>query len=279
MKEYVQQINDHYQQGELGATILSALEGIGKGGEKLELDDIAAVSEFHIRGRQATRELAQLAELKPEMEVLDLGAGLGGPARTLAAENGCRVTGIELTEEFYQAAILLTQLTALENQVTFRQGDMTEMPFEENSFDVVWSQHVQMNIPDKAQLYREVHRVLKPGGRFVIYEICVGNGGTTYFPVPWASDHSISFLLQPQEMKRLLLEAGFKETMWDDTSEAAVAWYHEVIANGRSRATDAPPPVGLNLLMGKSFPEKFQNLGRNLKEDRIQVIQAIFDAV
>lgn len=277
MNAHAQQINDHYDQPELGTKILGALAKLGKAGERLELDDLAAVSEFHIRGRQSTRELAQLAGLQRGMEVLDLGAGIGGPARTLAAEFGCQVTGIELTESFYQTAVLLNRRTGLEKQVRFQQGDMTDMPFEAGSFDVVWSQHVQMNIPDKAQLYREVQRVLKPGGRFALYEICAGDGGSNYFPVPWATDNAISFLLSPAEMQRLLEAAGFKSIIWNDNSPAALAWYREVTENMRSRPADAPPPVGLNLLMGENFPQKFRNLGQNLEEDRIRVVQAVLE--
>jgi SAM-dependent methyltransferase len=213
------------------------------------------------------------------MEVLDLGSGVGGPARTLAAEFGCRVTGIDLTEEFCQAAILLSERTGLEGQVTFHRGNMLHTPFEDNSFDVVWSQHVQMNVPDKSQLYEEVRRILKPRGRFALYEVCAGLGGSVYFPVPWASDESISFLIEPPHLQRLLTDAGFRQVAWNDDSAAAIAWYREVSATMRARPADAPPPVGLNLLMGDSFPEKFRNLGRNLEEDRIRVVQAVFDII
>ena len=156
------EIQAHYTRGGLADTLLAALEAAGKDTAKLSLDDLAPIDEFHSRGRDATLELAGLARLMPETRVVDLGCGLGGPARRLAKVFACRVTGLDLTPEYVEVANLLAERTGLESRVAFVQGDACDTAFDDASFDVVWSQHAAMNIPDKAKLYSEAARLLKP---------------------------------------------------------------------------------------------------------------------
>ena len=214
-------IQTHYARSDLGSAILAALEKAGKDISRLTLDDLAPIDEFHIRGRTATLELARAAGLDAEKHVLDVGSGVGGASRRLAKEFGCRVTGIDLTEEYCRAATMLSERTGLSQLVEYRQGDATNLPFDDASFDVVWTAHVAMNIPDKSRLYSEMHRVLKPGGTLAIYDILAGPSGPVLFPVPWARTPDTSFLAAPDELRKLLEETGFIVSDWSDTTDVA----------------------------------------------------------
>ena len=217
-----------------------------------------------------------LASLKEGEVVLDLGSGVGGPARTIAAEYGCHVTGIDLVEEYCRTAEILTGMLGLGGSVTFRQGDMTDMPFEDGSFDRALTMHTQMNVEDKSKLFNEVSRVLKPGGLFALYEICAGPNSPLHFPVPWADDLSISFLIAPDELRGMLKDTGFGEIAWRDVSAPSLTWFQIQLELLSSVPKDAPPPLGLNLIMGPSFAEKFKNVFTNLKEDRVRVVQGVY---
>ena len=273
MKKYEQAIIDHYGQADLDAHILEACE---RAGRRITLHgDTASFDEFHIRGRDATRELAKLANLREGMKVLDLGCGVGGPARTLAAEFGCRVWGIDLVEEYCRCAAMLAERVGLGAMVTFRQGDMTDLPFEDKDFDAAWTEHTITNIEDKEKLFAEVRRVLRPKGIFALYEICSGSASPPHFPLPWASDPTISFLAGQDAVREMLREARFEELLWRDVTEASLEWFRSVVAAIKPRTDDAPR-LGLNLLMGKTAADKAKNIVRNLKEDRIRVVQGVF---
>jgi len=274
MKKHNKAIQEHYGQEGLAATIMSALERAGK--EIKVHTDTSTFDEFHIRGLEATTEIAELAGLKPGMTVLDLGSGVGGPARTIAAEYGCHVTGIDLVEEYCRTAEILTGMLGLGGKVTFRQGDMTDMPFVDGSYDRAFTMHTQMNVEDKSKLFNEVSRVLKPGGLFALYEICVGPNSPLHFPVPWADDPSISFLITPDELRGMLKDTGFGEIEWRDVSAPSLKWFQIQLELLSSAPKDAPPPLGLNLIMGPSFAEKFKNVFTNLKEDRVRVVQGVY---
>lgn len=174
-------IQTHYTRVNLGKIILAALEKAGKDVHCLTPEDLAPIDEFHIRGRVATLEFARAVGLEKCMHVLDVGSGIGGTARCLAEAFGCHVTGIDLTEEYCQAAEMLSARTNLKYLVDFHQGDATKLPFNDQSFDVIWTEHVAMNILDKLQLYKEMYRVLKSGGTLAIYDVLAGpSGGCTF---------------------------------------------------------------------------------------------------
>lgn len=270
--EVNQAIEAHYSRADLGELILAALASLGKPVERLTPEDLAPVDQFHIRGRTATLELARAVGLDEATRVLDVGSGVGGASRCLAAEFGCRVTGIDLTEAYCRAATLLTAKTGLTHLVDYRQGDATRLPFEDQSFDVVWTEHVAMNIPDKARLYGEMHRVLKPGGSLAIYDVLAGPSGPVLFPVPWARTPETSFLVSPDELRSLLTEADFTVTEWRDTTEAARTWF---VALAEKIRRDGLPPLGFHLLLGSDFKEMAQNQGRNLQEGRIALAQIV----
>lgn len=265
-------IQAHYDRADLGEAILTALEKAGKDLKHLTPEDLATVDEFHIRGRAATLELAKAAGVDLTKRVLDVGSGVGGTSRCLAREFGCRVTGIDLTDEYCRAAAILTAKIGLTDLVDFRQGDATNMPFQDDSFDVVWTEHVAMNIPDKRGLYREMYRVMKPGGTLAIYDILAGPSGSVHFPVPWARTPDTSFLVSPDQLRDLLQETGFNVSAWSDTTDLARAWF---VALAEKIRKEGLPPLGFHVLLGEDFPAMAQNQRRNLEEGRIVLAQVV----
>lgn len=265
-------IQTHYTRADLGDVILAALEKAGKDLNHLTPEDLSPIDQFHIRERTATLELARAAGLDANKRVLDVGSGVGGTSRCLAKEFGCRVTGIDLTDEYCRAAAMLSARVGLTDLVNYRQGDATSLPFEDAVFDVVWTEHVAMNIPDKHRLYREMHRVLKPGGTLAIYDVLAGPSGPVLFPVPWARTPDTSFLVSPDELRTLLEESGFTIADWSDTTDAAREWFVTLAEKIRNEGF---PSLGFHLLLGADFKAMAQNQGRNLQEGRIALAQIV----
>lgn len=265
-------VQRHYAAADPGAAILSALASAGKDLDALRPEDLAPIDEFHVRGRQATLELARAAGVGTGTRVLDVGSGLGGPSRCLAREFGCRVTGIDLTGEYCRAAAMLAERVGLGGLVSYAQGDALRLPFRDGVFDVAWSQHAAMNIPDKAGLYREMGRVLRPGGKLAVYDILAGPRGPVLFPVPWARGPETSFLVSPDELRRLLGAAGFEVVSWEDPTAAGREWFAAV---SRRIRQDGLPPLGFHLLLGPDFPAMAENQRRNLEEGRIVLAQVV----
>jgi SAM-dependent methyltransferase len=276
VKPYDQLLSEHYGQTDLETRILTALEKAGKDIDALTREDLFTFDEFHIGGRFETRKLAQWAGLEPNARVLDLGCGIGGPARTLAAEFGCEVTGLDVIEEYCLTAESLTRRVGLDNRVRFRHGAATEMPFEPESFDRVWSQHTTMNIEDKPRLLAEIHRVLRSGGRFVFHEVCAGPNQPIHLPVPWAHETALNFLVPPDVLRRNLVEQGFEEKQWRDITTDSLEWYRKAASQMVTHQNKTAKPLGIKLLMGDTTPAKGANIVRNLEEDRIRVVQGDF---
>lgn len=276
---YEAALNDHYGVPDLGDEILDALDAAGKDIDALTRDDIASFDEFHIRGLDATREVAEIAGIGDRDRVLDVGCGIGGPARTLAAEFDCDVVGVDVVEEYCLAAALFTDRVGLTDEVRFQHGNALDLPFEDEAFDVVWFEHTLMNIEAKEVVFEEARRVLRPGGTLALYEICAGSGGDTVFPVPWASDASLSNLVKPERLQELVMDIGFDEFAWRDVTEPSLEWFRGVVESMQSRPPAAPQPLGLNLLMGSETPVKAMNVVQNLEEERIVVIQGIYERV
>lgn len=265
-------VAEHYSRSDLASTILGALQAAGKDVDRLSLEDLAPVDEFHVRGRPATVELAGALGLAPGMRVLDVGSGIGGPSRYVAATYDCRVVGIDLTEEYCRVAALLAERVGVGDRVEYHPGNALAMPFADAEFEVAYTQHVAMNIEDKARLYAEVWRVLKPGGRFGIYDLLQGAGGEVAYPVPWARDASTSFLVAAPELRRLLEAAGFEVLGWRETVAEARQWLEQMKAR---MAEPDPPPSALRLLLGEDFQAVVQNIVRNLTEDRVRPTEVI----
>lgn len=262
----------HYGQRGLATIVMEALAAAGKDLDRLKPEDLAPIDEFHIRGRKATLELAGELGLTESMAVLDVGSGLGGAARQLALEFGCKVTGLDLTEEYCQVANMLARRLGLDARVQYLHGNALAMPFADASFDILWTQHTAMNIADKEGLYRELWRVLKPGGKLALYDILAGEGGAVHFPVPWAREPAISFLSTPRQLRDTLTEIGFEVVSWRDTTETGRSWFRHL---GEKIRREGPAPFGLQVLLGPDFRLMAQNQVRNLEEDRIALIEAV----
>ena len=261
-------IEKNYTQSNTYEQIILLLQQSGVNTDSLTRKDIAAVDEFHIGGQDMTRELAEQLGLKPGMRILDVGCGLGGPCRLFAEAYGCMATGIDITAEYIDIATRLSQLTGLQQGTNFVQGSATDLPFADNSFDIVWTQHAQMNIAAKKKLYGEIARVLVPSGRFVYYDVFGTGDRSVYFPVPWANDASISHLITTKELKALLSNAGLRQISTTDHTEKNIASFQKMLARVNKEGL---PALGTHLLMGENAAEKQQNVLRNLIEKKIVV--------
>lgn len=272
-----QSVAHYYAAPSLGLKILAGLHSAGKNPHAFSRDDLITFEEFHIRGREATRELARLAKLQPDMNVLDIGCGIGGPARTLAAEFECNVTGVDLSEDYCETAAMLTQRTGLGDKVNFGRANGIALPFADKHFDAVMTQHVTMNVSAKRPLFKEIFRVLRTEGRYMLFEVGRVSKKRVHFPVPWAGDKSISFLLTADKLHEQLTKVGFEEVIWRDISLSAQRFLDRVVSNLDARPPDEPFPLSLQILMGDDYTKKLINLKRNLDENRIVVFQGVFE--
>ena len=263
---------EHYAIGDLANKIAAALQAAGKDLDKLVAEDLASIDEFHIRGRAATLELGTRMGLRAQSHMLDIGGGLGGPARTLASVYGCKVTGIDLSIEFCDTANALSRWVGLADRVVFRQGDATALDVVEGGFDAAMTLHASMNIAAKGAVYAGVHKALKPDGIFAVYDILKGEGGEVLFPVPWARRAEISHLVTAGEMRGLLEGAGFQIVHEEDSTEAGQAWFKRVAAK---LASSDKPPVSLREFLGADAAQMTQNQVRNLSERRIRTVTFI----
>ncbi len=276
MTDVLDGVRDHYRATGLTERLKAALMALGPEDRRLSSEQLGALDQFHTRGLAATAELANLAGISADTSVLDVGSGVGGPARFLAATYGCRVTGVDLSEPFVDAAGYLTGRTGQSGQVSFQVASALELPFDDGRFDTVLLQHVAMNISDRARLYREIHRVLKSGGRFATYDVVlnseVSNSDAPHYPVPWARTPATSFLLTAAATREVIEPAGFRVLTWQDDTDAARTWI------GQLRASGPPPSPNLGVVMGPDFAQLAANLGRNLMEGRLGILTAVFEA-
>jgi ubiquinone/menaquinone biosynthesis C-methylase UbiE len=250
-----QQVANYYSRGKLEDNILGLLRSAGKNPEQLRADDLAPVDEFHLGGREATQALSDFMQLRAGMHLLDVGCGIGGPARYFT-ERGCQVTGIDLTEEFVRIAESFTRMVKLERMAHFRQASALELPFAADTFDGAYTIHVCMNIADKAGVFREVARVLKPNARFAIYDLMRSAEGALAFPVPWAQTQETSFVASMEEYRQGLEGAGFRIEHQRDRRQFALEFMQRMMAQSAS----GPPALGVHVLMGEQAPLMLKNV-------------------
>jgi len=271
MTDTIDGVRAHYRATGLTDRLKTALAAFGSADQRLTPQQLAVLDQFHTRGLAATADLSKLAGIAAEASVLDVGSGVGGPARFLAATSGCRVTGVDLSESFVEAARYLTERTGQSERVSFETASALDLPFEAGSFDAVLLQHVAMNIADRARLYGEIRRVLKSGGHFATYDV-VAADGAPHYPLPWARTPATSFLLTDAVTREAIEAAGFRTLTWQNDTEAAKAWVVTL------RSSPPPPAPNLGVVMGPDFAELAANLGRNLLEGRLGILTAVFAA-
>lgn len=265
-------VREHYRPTGLPERLEAALAALGPPERRLTPPELAPLDQFHTRGLAATAELARLARIGAEDRVLDLGAGLGGPARFLAATHGCRVAGLDLSEPFVTAARALTARTGQSDGVSFEVGSALDIPGPAASYTVVLLQHVAMNIADRAGLYREIRRVLAPGGRFATYDVVLAEGAPQY-PLPWAQTPATSCLLTAEATCAAVEAAGFRSLAVQDDSEAAKLWAADL------RVPAVPPALSLGVVMGPGMAERAGNLARGFLDGRLGLLTAVFQPV
>lgn len=271
MTDTLEDVRAHYRAAGLVERLKAALAALGPESRQPAPEELAALDHFHTRGIAATAEIAALAGITADMSVLDVGSGIGGPARFVAAAHGCRVTGIDLSEPFVDAARYLTGRTGQDGQVSFMTASALDLPFGDGGFDLVLLLHVAMNIADRARLYREIRRVLRQGGRFATFDV-VAAGGEPHFPVPWARTPATSFLLTAPATRAAIEQAGFRTIASRDDTAAALAWV------AQNRAAGPPPSPNLGVVMGPDFPQLVANLARSLADGRLGILTAVFEA-
>ena len=265
-------IADHWATGDVYGLIVSALKAMSKPLESLTVEDLAPVDHFHARGLAATVDLADRLPVKASQHILDIGCGLGGPARYMAQRFQCNVSGVDITEPFVEAANKLTALLRMERQVKIEHGDGQHLPYPDSAFDGAYTQHVTMNVADRPAFLAEAYRVLKPGGFFALTEHGLGARGNPHYPLPWSMDGSGAYLVAPSETRAMLEKTGFEAIAIEDTGSKYLAAYRAVLEKAE---TGTLPPLGYHLLMGETALQKARNAALNIDEGRTHPIQLI----
>jgi len=256
-----------YSTGLSRSNIEQALVAAGLDLDQLHPADLAPLEDFHTMGRIATAQLVDMLGITAADQVLDAGTGIGGTARYVADHCGCRVSAVDLTDDYCESAEWLNHLVGLDNQISVRQADVTELPFGDGTFQVAFSQHVQMNIADKSRRYSEARRVLADGGRLAIWDITAGGEGELDFPLPWADKPELSHLVSPDRLRAVIESSGFTVEHWNDLTDQAGALMQTFL-------TLPPNPLGLHAFV-PDFEQKAQNLTRALADGRLRAIQGI----
>jgi SAM-dependent methyltransferase len=265
-------IADHWAKGDVYGLIVSALNKMSKPLDGLTVEDLAPVDHFHARGLAATVELADRLPIEAGQRIVDIGCGLGGPARYMAQRFQCHVSGVDITGPFVDAGNKLTALLRMERQVKIEHGDGQRLPCRDSSFDGGYTQHVTMNVADRPAFFAEAYRVLKPGAFFALTEHGMGPRGNPHYPVPWSMDGSGAYLLTPSETRAILERTGFEAIVIEDTGAKYLAGYRAAIERAEKGAL---PPLGIHILLGETALERTRNAARNIDEGRTHPIQLI----
>ena len=265
-------IADYWGKDDVYGLIVSALNKASKPLEGLTVEDLSPVDHFHARGFPATVELADQLPIKMGQHIIDIGCGLGGPARYIAKRFQCTVSGIDITGPFVDAANKLTALVRMQGQVKIELGDGLHLPYADACFDGGYTQHVMMNVPNRARFFAEAYRVLKPGAFFALTEHGLGPKGHPHHPVPWSADGTGAYLVTPAETRAFLEEAGFENIVVDDTGAKYAAGYKMVLEKAEKGTL---PPLGTHILLGAAAFDKIRNAARNIEQGRTHPIQLL----
>lgn len=263
---------EHWGRGDVYELVVSALAKAGKSLEALTVEDLAPVDHYHARGFPATVELGNRLPIKPGYHILDIGCGLGGPARYFAQRFKCTVSGLDITEPFVEAANKLTALLHMQEQVQVLLGDGQKLPYEDDRFDGAYALHVTMNVADRPRFFAEACRVLKPGAFFALTEHGLGPEGNPLHPVPWSEGGTGAYLVTPDETRALLEAAGFSGIDIEDAGAKYLAGYKRAVQLAERGQL---PPLGVHMLMGENAVLKMANAARNIEEGRTRPIEVI----
>jgi len=266
-------VAEHYFHGDLLNAIQAAVARLGKTIDSVTIDDLAPVDEFHIGGRLATEKFLSQLNFSQQDHILDVGCGLGGAARYVANKYNNRVTGIDLTEEYVETGNALCAWVKLDKHVRLHQGSALSMPFPDEVFDGAYMMHVAMNIEDKAQLFSEIYRVLRPGASFGVYDVMRNKEGELVYPVPWAAEESTSNLATLDQYKHALFDAGFEVAKEDNRREFALEFFKQL--RSKTESNDGPPALGLHTLMQESTVIKINNMIHNLEKDYVAPVEVV----
>lgn len=267
------QVSDHYHRNQLVQTISDAFEKAGKNLDQLTTRDLSPIDQLHTGGAKASLDLIRVGEIQPQDHVLDAGCGIGGTARLLAEQTGCRVTGIDLAGSFIDAAVFFTRAAGIADRVDYHAGSILDMPFEDHAFDIIISQHMLMNIAEKKQAANEFWRVLKPGGKLLMHEITKGHKDAVHYPVPWAAGPEISFLDPWPVMADTFKIEGFSIISESDNSQIASKWWEK--AKKAAAANPSPTGLGPKLIFGQKAGDFGKNMHASFMMDGIRLIQAV----
>jgi SAM-dependent methyltransferase len=266
-------VSDNYLHGDLLKAIQAAITKLGKTVDSVTIEDLAPVDEFHIGGRLATEEFLDQLELSEQDHILDVGCGLGGASRFVANKYKNQITGIDLTQEYIETGKVLCSWVRLDKHITLQQGSALSMPFQDETFDGGYMMHVGMNIEDKAQLFSEIYRVLRPGSYFGVYDVMRQNDGELAYPVPWATDSSTSSLATPDQYRQALAGAGFEVAREKNRRDFALDFFEQLRA--KTEAAGGPPPLGLHTLMQESTAEKIRNMIDNITKKYVAPVEIV----
>lgn len=258
------QVASHYRQFNRAPAVLNALQARGRDIDRLTPADLEPFDNLHTSGAAATARLITLLDARPGWRVLDIGSGLGGPARMLNARSAVLVDGLELTPAFVAAAQDFSRRTGQADTVRFHQASTEGIPFADATFDAAWHIHTSMHIADKAGFYREVARVLKPGGRFAMYDPIAGNGALR-FPVPWSETAATSFLVNQDAFVAAITAAGLVSVKVEDATAEGLAWF----ANLKGPPSALPPE--------SHFAAMAANHRANLESGAVRLLRALFE--